>query len=342
MLKIALSNINNLYRAISAEFPLYLPIEKAGEVNYAYYEEDATVRLDVLKTVKSPKDAFFPQNEDLVKFKIEGQKIEVIDVREQAKPFVIMGVRACDYKAFDVLDRVFLVDPLDTYYATKRQAGIIITHACGKVEESCFCKTFGIDPVNPLGDVTVWTDSENLYWRANTQKGEDLTQKLSGLFTDGGEEEVAKEQAQVNEIYSKLPLASLTTEAFKNGDMMELFNSDKWQKLSEACIGCGTCTFVCPTCQCFDIREFVTNSGVTRFRCWDSCMCSDFTKTAGGQPRTTQMQRYRQRFMHKLVYYPQNNEGIYSCVGCGRCVKKCPQGLNIVKVLKEFGGKKDA
>ena len=149
MLKIALSNINNLYRAISAEFPLYLPIEKAGEVNYAYYEEGATVRLDVLKTVKSPKDAFFPQNEDLVKFKIEGQKIEVIDVREQAKPFVIMGVRACDYKAFDVLDRVFLVDPLDTYYATKRQAGIIITHACGKVEESCFCKTFGIDPVNP-------------------------------------------------------------------------------------------------------------------------------------------------------------------------------------------------
>ena len=342
MKKIALSNLNKLYQAISAECSLYLPIEKAGEVNYGYYEDGAKVRLDVLKTVKSPKDCFFPQTEDLVKFKVEGQKIEVIDVREHAKPFVVMGVRACDFKAFDVLDRVFLVDPLDTYYQTKREAGIVITHACGKVEESCFCKTFGINPVDPLGDVTVWTDSENLYWRANTQKGEQLTEKLGELLVDYQGTAVEEQQAKVNEIYSKLPLATLTTDAFKNGDMMQLFNSDKWQKLSEACLGCGTCTFVCPTCQCFDIREFVNNNGVTRFRCWDSCMFSDFTKTAGGQPRTTQTQRYRQRFMHKLVYFPQNNNGEYSCVGCGRCVKKCPQGLNIVKVIKEFGGKQDA
>ena len=73
-----------------------------------------------------------------------------------------------------------------------------------------------------------------------------------------------------------------------------------------------------------------------RFRCWDSCMYSDFTQMAGGNPRTTQMQRFRQRFMHKLVYYPKRYGGTYSCVGCGRCVEKCPQHLNIVKVIKEF------
>ena len=86
---------------------------------------------------------------------------------------------------------------------------------------------------------------------------------------------------------------------------MELFNSDKWAGLSEACLGCGTCTFVCPTCQCYDIRDFDTGHGVQRFRCWDSCMYSDFTKMAGGQPRPTQLERFRQRFMHKLVYYPR-------------------------------------
>ena len=48
------------------------------------------------------------------------------------------------------------------------------------------------------------------------------------------------------------------------------------------------------------------------------------------------MQRYRQRFMHKLVYFPANNDGMYSCVGCGRCVEKCPASLNIVKVIKAF------
>ena len=39
------------------------------------------------------------------------------------------------------------------------------------------------------------------------------------------------------------------------------------------------------------------------------------------------MQRFRQRFMHKLVYYPANNDGMFSCVGCGRCVDKCPSVL---------------
>ena len=57
---------------------------------------------------------------------------------------------------------------------------------------------------------------------------------------------------------------------------------------------------------------------------------------AHGNNRTSQMQRFRQRFMHKLVYFPANNDGMYSCVGCGRCVDKCPASLNIVKVIKAF------
>ena len=38
--------------------------------------------------------------------------------------------------------------------------------------------------------------------------------------------------------------------------------------------------------------------------------------------------------MHKLVYYPTNNNGLFSCVGCGRCLAKCPINMNIVKVMK--------
>ena len=71
----------------------------------------------------------------------------------------------------------------------------------------------------------------------------------------------------------------------------------------------------------------------------DTRVYSDFTLMAAANSRTTQLQRYRQRFMHKLVYYPAQHEGLYSCVGCGRCVNKCPQRLNIVKVIKTLGGK---
>ena len=66
-------------------------------------------------------------------------------------------------------------------------------------------------------------------------------------------------------------------------------------------------------------------------------MYSDFTRMAHGNPRLTQVERFRQRFMHKLVYYPSNNEGIYSCVGCGRCLTKCPISMNIAKVIKALG-----
>ena len=144
----------------------------------------------------------------------------------------------------------------------------------------------------------------------------------------------------IKERFSKLPLANLSADKFGKDKTSEFFNAPEWSELSETCLGCGTCTFVCPTCQCYDIKDFNTGHGIKRFRCWDSCMYSDFTKMSAGQPRLTQLERFRQRFMHKLVYYPTNNDGLFSCVGCGRCIAKCPIQMNIVKVMKKLGGEK--
>ena len=110
-----------------------------------------------------------------------------------------------------------------------------------------------------------------------------------------------------------------------------------WQNELSRCIRCNACRNVCPSCQCYDIKDYNTGNGVQRYRCWDSCMYSDFTMMAHGNNRNSQMQRFRQRFMHKLAYFPANNDGMFSCVGCGRCVDKCHSHLNIVKVIKAFG-----
>ena len=339
MLKISKSNLNGLYAKIAQTQSLLLPIKQAGEVNYGVWADGKEVSLETLKTVKSPKNAFFPQTENMMKFKTEGKNIEIIDVRDEKVPFVLFGVKACDYKAIEVLDKVFLAEPVDTYYQARREAATIVTLACSKPEESCFCKVFDIDATGAYGDVTVWMDEENLYWQANTEKGEALTATVRELFAEGGETEVAAQQSATKAIIDQLPFSNLDLSKFKPENLNELFDAAEWEEMSEACLGCGTCTFVCPTCQCFDIRDFKTHEGVIRYRCWDSCMYSDFTLMAHGNSRTTQMQRFRQRFMHKLVYYPSQNGGLYSCVGCGRCVNKCPQNLNIVKVIKKLGGK---
>ena len=345
MLKIAKERLNELYAKINESMGLYLPIKRAGEVNYAVWGEGKEVSLETLKTVKSPKSAFFPQTENMMKFKTEDGNLQVIDVREklsekiEERPFVMFGIKACDYKAIEVLDKVFLADPVDTYYQMRREGATIVTLACSRPEESCFCKAFGIDATAPMGDVTTWMDETYLYWQANTEKGEALTALVKELLVEGGETEVAAQKEATAAIIEKLPYSNLDLSRFKPENLNELFNEKEWEEMSEACLGCGTCTFVCPTCQCFDIRDIKTKEGVLRYRCWDSCMYSDFTLMAHGNSRNTQMQRFRQRFMHKLVYYPSQNDGMYSCVGCGRCVNKCPQNLNIVKVIKTLGGK---
>ena len=260
MKKVSRENLDALFAAIAEAKKLYLPVadgtdEKRG-AKYSVWTPEAKYAAEAVNTVRSAKDFFFPQVENMVNFKVNGKKIEVDDIRTECEDFVIFGVRACDAASFKILDSVYLSE---------------------------------------------------------------------------------QSKAKTKAILEKLPLKNLSTDSFGGDKLMELFSSDKWASLSEACLGCGTCTFVCPTCQCYDIRDYDTGHGVQRFRCWDSCMYADFTKTAGGQPRPTQLERFRQRFMHKLVYYPANNDGVFGCVGCGRCMKSCPISMNIVKVMKTLG-----
>ena len=337
MRKIALEQLNDLFAAIAAKETLYLPVDTAAGAKFEQWESGKTLS-DALNTVRSAKDFFFPQTENLMDFKTEGKKIEIIDTRRECEDFVVFGVRACDVRSFGVLDRVFLAEPVDSYYKNRREHGVIVSLACTKPHETCFCHTFGIDAASPAGDVTCWKTDDALYLEANTEKGKALLESVASLTADADGKPVAEQQKTVRKRLEKLPLANLTADKFGAGKTDEFFKDPAWAELSQSCLGCGTCTFVCPTCQCYDIKDFNTGHGVKRFRCWDSCMYSEFTKMSAGQPRLTQLERFRQRFMHKLVYFPTNNDGMFSCVGCGRCLAKCPIQMNIVKVMKKLGG----
>jgi ferredoxin len=337
MYRISREKLDQLFALIAEKETLYIPTDATTGIAQ-FKKWNAGMKMsEKLKTSRSAKDFFFPQTEALVNFKIEGKKIDIIDPREECEDFVIFGVRACDAKSFEILDRVFLVDPVDTYYKNRREHGTIVTLACSRPSESCFCTTFDIDPTEPAGDVSAWMTDDSVYFKANTEKGEKYIALVSSMLEETDGAEVEAQKAATKEILGKLPFANLKKDAFGGGKTEQYFNSPKWAELSEACLGCGTCTFVCPTCQCYDIRDFETGHGINRFRCWDSCMFSDFTKMAHGNPRLSQKERFRQRFMHKLVYYPENNGEIFGCVGCGRCVEKCPISMNIVKVMKTLG-----
>ena len=341
MYKIAKDKLPELYAALQNIGTLLLPCaDKAGRVDFAQYREGVQPALEAPLTSRSAKDVFFPQVENLLTFKTSGKELALEQNVPPAGTTIVMGVRACDARSFKILDKVFLKAPVDTYYQARRESCVLIGLGCSAPEETCFCHAFGIEAAAPETDVQTWLAGDVLYWQAATAKGEELTAKLaaSGLLAEAGElgtQAVQEHQEQTQKILSDLPLHSFKVNDELTKDELKVFQSKAWEQLSAGCLSCCTCTYVCPTCHCYDIRDYQeTEERTQRYRCWDSCMAKDFTLMAHGSPRKTKLERFRQRYMHKLVYFPENNEGEYACVGCGRCLQKCPVQLNIVKVAK--------
>ena len=149
-----------------------------------------------------------------------------------------------------------------------------------------------------------WIIGDSLYWKPLTEKGEALTESLQAVLEAADGEASACDSGgncgqgagSDSRHHRKAAFSHLDLSRFQPENTMELFDSPLWEELYKPCLACGTCTFVCPTCQCYDIRDFDGGkNGVQRYRCWDSCMYSDFTMMAHGNLRTSQMQRFRQR-----------------------------------------------
>ncbi|MCI6912242.1 MAG: 4Fe-4S dicluster domain-containing protein [Treponema succinifaciens] len=337
MLSIAKDKIDSLFEFIGSKQPLYLPVDNnSGKADFAKWQK-GTKLSEKLKTTRSAKDFFFPKTEHLVSYEMSGKEVKVVDPRKEVGDFVIFGVRACDARGFTAIDNVYLnMNPVDSYYKNRREHGTVIVLACNEPAKTCFCSTFGIDAslAKPAGDVSCWLADGKYYFEANTDKGKAFVENAKSALEDADTSAVEACRKDIAEKVEKLPFAHLDLSKFQGKDMLKIFNSKIWDKVSEPCVGCGTCTYVCPTCMCFDVRDFATSNGVRQIRCWDSCMYNDFTQMAAENPRHTQKERSRQRFMHKLMYYPMAHDGMFSCVGCGRCVENCPVNMNIVKVIK--------
>jgi formate hydrogenlyase subunit 6/NADH:ubiquinone oxidoreductase subunit I len=339
MLKLELQHLGALLDALAGQGKVYAPFRKGSRTDFAWYDgtdgHDAAALDWEHYTAKAPKDLLFPQVENLLRFRQQGKKLDLEAAPLPTDPVIAFGVRGCDIAGFAILDKVFLQEPADACYRARRENLTILGLACSEPEETCFCRTFGLDPAAPGGDVDLWIAEGNLYWEARTDKGRHLTEAIRDAvpFEDAEPAPVEAQRKAVHELYERLPLGSLRFDDRLHQHELEAFQSPVWKSLAATCLTCCTCTYVCPTCHCFDVRDERTAPGTTeRYRCWDSCMDRDFTQMPHGNPRKGKTERFRQRYMHKLVYFPEDYNGTYACVGCGRCLKACPVNLNIVKV----------
>ena len=99
MYQISREKMPELLAAVAKEMDLFLPVQNNGITNFGFWTEDAKVDLDTLKTVKSPKDAFFPQSEILYSCYQKANKTSIEPAALKDAPFAIFGVRPCDVRA---------------------------------------------------------------------------------------------------------------------------------------------------------------------------------------------------------------------------------------------------
>ena len=208
MLKLALAKLPELCALMQKEAELLVPAKnKAGKVDYKAYAEGVEICLNE-KTSRSAKDAFFPQVENLLKFKSEGKNLSLEQILPPDHATILFGVKACDARSFKLLDKVFLSNPVDSYYKARRENCLIIGLGCAEPEETCFCATFGIDATNPEADINTWVVGEELYWAPVSEKGKALTEKLSAIFAEADDKAVKEQGEATKNILSMLPLAN--------------------------------------------------------------------------------------------------------------------------------------
>jgi ferredoxin len=280
-----------------------------------------------------PKEILFPQTETLFNYNL-GKK-QTIGMPKKEAPNIILAIRPCDAKSFVILDKVFDEDVQDIYYLNKRKNTTLIGLTCNEPPSNCFCTSLGGAPGDTLGlDILLTSFGDEFFVEVISDKGKALIANNPDLF---GKTKKAQEK-QKDKIKEKAVSSMkrhIEVEGIKE-KLDTIFDHSIWREMSRECVGCSICTYLCPTCHCFDIQDENLSDEGKRVRVWDTCSNPEYTLHASGHnPRPGRMNRTRNRIYHKYNYYPINSD-IIACVGCGRCITRCPVNIDIIDMLTKI------
>lgn len=329
-------SLQDFLSSLAAAFQLWVPLQKDGDTLFEPVFDCRNNAPDLAHQAKIIKHAIFPQTEPLFSYDQDDQ-IQAPGFKDM-KQAVLFGVRPCDARSFSLLDPVFAGDVPDPYYMTRRDKSILIGLACTEPFANCFCTSVGGNPFGREGLDLLCTDLGDRYLvSVLTEKGKALIDASSSLFTEAPAEDIRQgqelSQNAQRAIKRQIDLTGVTDTLGK------IFDHPVWKKMTLKCIGCGICTYTCPTCYCFDIQdEPMAKKRGRRVRVWDSCMYKEYTLHASGHnPRPTRVERLKNRMYHKFKFNVDTH-GVFGCVGCGRCITLCPVNEDLLENLLAVKG----
>ncbi|MBW1892883.1 MAG: 4Fe-4S dicluster domain-containing protein [Deltaproteobacteria bacterium] len=324
------------------KYRLFGPVKdnKKGYSEFRELDKGKAPDMDASDSLLSPKSIAFPPSEVILEYTTDEKKEECNQMNVPEKDYssrAVIGIRPYDAAAFLILKKNFDTSEYrDPYWCDSYEACTFVGLAANKPETTDFSTSTKSGPFDESGlDVLLVDDGKAYLAKVITDKGAAFLDAAG--FNAGAGDDASD---RIEKLKSKAEKAIQSTVSFDNigkKSILELYESDLWEDIAFACINCGTCTYVCPTCWCFDIQDEASGNSGKRLKCWDSCMYPLFTvHTTGHNPRDTKVHRVRQRFMHKLKYYLDKYDDGIMCVGCGRCIRSCPVNIDIRNVCEKM------
>jgi len=313
--KLSLIAFNQYLQNLEKEYIVFAPVVVPGK---GVFTNTDSVRYEKIKKLEevefavksnfSAKEILLPITETLFYFN-EDNWTEPKTTEKK----ILLFLRSCDIHGIKRLDDIYLKNGCeDPYYKAFREKLRFCFIECQESFANCFCVSMNTN-ISDDYDMFIRPEGDFVYVEINNKELDRLEEKVVDLSP-----------CFVMENKTKVSMPDKLAKG--------LAQSAFWEEYSSRCIGCGRCSFVCPTCSCFSMQDIFykenKNMGERR-RVWSSCMVDGFTDMAGGHSfRKKQGDRMRFRVMHKLHDY-KKRFGYHMCVGCGRCDDACPEYISI-------------
>lgn len=324
------AKFDELLAGWKVNYRVYAPrllAQKTGGRQVVRYQEINSVNdiYNERNTDFSAKEVYYPISQTMLYF----TENEVVESQLKDDRGIILFLHPCDINALRRSDNIFLGNGgnADVYYERLRSKVRIVLLECKQSADNCFCVSMNSNVATDY-DLAVRLGEGSVKLQV---KNGDFVGDLTGV----PEVDFEPEFVQENSRKVKTPTIN-GVEELKVASALEY-----WGQFDEECIGCGGCNTVCPTCTCFDTVDIIydeTSRDGERRRVWSSCMLDTFTMTAGGaRARKTAGANMRFKALHKVYDYQKRFEtGENMCVGCGRCILRCPKKIDFSATLNGF------
>jgi ferredoxin len=336
------TDVAKIAEVLSNDYRLYGPyVEKlTGQVMFDEVDSASMIDLSAPIPAIPPKHVVYPQSECIMKYAYDPKaKKATIERVNAERPKALFGIRSCDLEGIRVLDRFFLGQEfVDEFYLTNRKKVFIVSNTCIAPFAQCFCACTDSGPSAKEGfDLNLTELGDEYLVEAGSEKGRLLAEKLN--LAKAGDEYQAKKKAAVDRSLDLFTDFAVENKAWvsrvTNRVTTGFIKEEVWEYIGDQCFECGACTFVCPTCSCFNIEDVnMGNGGTERIRSWDSCSYEGYSKMAGDHnPRKPVEDRRNKRFFCKLSFSQSKKYLRPGCVGCGRCAWVCPGDIGLPNVV---------